>query len=154
MIEKNMKRIRWRYKMKRHKLFSIIALLIIIICLVLYMLIPQYLVKNSENVYSIEIQYAKHNGKIITITDANDINNLMESLKPIKIKFRSFLIGNGGWTYTISFYNGKGKQIQKFVIINSNEITKYTFTSWKIDTDKNIPCESIEAFWEKYSPGL
>ena len=107
--------------MKKKLLITLIILILVIVCGVIWYMMPSHFLKNvsADDIKFIHVVNG-NNGSNYTIGDREQVSYIVENIQNISFKKGGISAGRKGYQYRLTFEDVNGKAVDKF-IINSND---------------------------------
>lgn len=129
--------------MKKKWHFTIVCTIIIGICIFLFY--PRTVFPDLEHVNKIFICYG-NDGRSVSITDTEELNEIISELAGLTMHVSHFAFGRGGWSYSVIGYHDDDIVFQR-LITGDNRISE-VWLGYALYGDCTFP----NALFEQYHP--
>lgn len=108
---------------KKSFILGIVTILIVIVFISIHFVIPKKIIQVDGDIDKITI-FKGNTGELITITDENEINNVIDVFSEVEFLEKGFTLWSLGYGLDIVYYDDSGKKLKRF-IVNSEDTIKY-----------------------------
>lgn len=120
--------------------------LVLILGLLIWWRTPYSMIKIAPTEVSNIAIFNGNTGESITVTNASDIEHIIQNLKGVKLHREKLSIGYVGYTFRITIYKVNGEIYQEFIINSNDTIRKDPF--FYRDPSESIDYEFIRELFE------
>ncbi len=115
----------------KKKIFMIILIVIILAvaeAVILWWIAPKAFLKNqtTEDIQSIKV-FDGSTGKQFEITDSESIARIVSSIQGVKFKKSGISENYEGFSFSMTFFDNSGKEIDSFIVNSDSQIRKDPF---------------------------
>lgn len=129
------------------------CILLLLLLGVLWWFLPVHFLRwtDPQQIQSIQV-WNGNNGNFFTVTDPEQIQTLVEQIRPVPFQKEDISLMGMGTTYNLTFLDAQEHQIAKFIVMSENSIRKDPFF-YRCDGELLSPAmHTLEALEQKYFP--